>query len=304
MRLRPWILALAMLGCCALVLSLLEWRRRAADFSNETLLAHMPDNEGSNVFLDINALRISGLLDNIAGKRAEEEPEYQAFTRETGFDYRDDLDAVVAHFNVDSQLFLLRGRFSWQQISRHMRASGGDCLNGVCWMQLSRGRYLSALPMASNVLALGTGTYKNVVYSVLPVRTQPIPKLPQDPLWAELSEEFLRNPRRLPEGTRAFLTAVKDARSVFLSVSPSQERGLEAHMRATFKSSEEAAACRTRLEQATSMLQKFFDLDRQKATSGELSSALVAGKFAQDQSTVQGNWPLGRGLFEQVVSGN
>ena len=293
-----------MLGCCASLLALLEWRRRTADFSNEILLAHMPDSEGSNVFLDINALRISGLLETIAGKRAEEEPEYQAFVRETGFDYRDDLDAVVAHFTIDFQLFLLRGRFSWQQIGGHMRASGGQCLNGVCWMQLSRGRYLSAFPMASNVLALGTGSYKNVVYSALPVRTRPVPKLPNDPLWVEFSEEFLQNPSRLPEGTRAFVTAVKGARSVFLSVSPSQERGLEAHLQATFRSAAEAAACRTKLEQSTSMLQKFFDLDRQKADPGELSSALVAGKFAQDQSTVQGHWPLGRALFDRVVSGH
>ena len=292
-----------MLGACTAVLALFERHRQGRDFSDRALLAHMPEQEGATVFLNIGALRQSGLLDAIAGKRDEEEPEYQAFVRETGFNYRDDLDAVLAHFAIDFNIFILRGRFSWQQIGGHMRANGGQCLNGVCWMQVARGRYVSALPLSANVVAIGTGGHRNVVYSALPLRTNAIPTLPSEPLWAELSEDFLKNPSRLPDGTRSFVTALQGARSVFLSAGPSQG-GLQAHLRAAFATPKEALERKEMLEQATALLQKFFDRDRQKPSESQLATMLTAGKFEQNQDLLLGHWPLERTFFEHVVSGN
>jgi hypothetical protein len=181
-----------------------------------------------------------------------------------------------------------------------MRASGGQCLNGVCWMQVARGRYLSALPLSENVVAFGTGSHRNVVYSALPLRTKAIPTLPSEPLWAELSEDFLKNPSRLPEGTRSFITALQGARSVFLSAGPSAD-GLQAHLRAAFATPKEASARKALLEQATALLQKFFERDRQKPSESALATMLTAGKFEQDQDLLLGQWPVDHKLFEQLV---
>ena len=302
MRLRPWFLALIMLGACSAILGLLEWQRRTRDISDAALLARLPDKEGSSAYLNVQALRQSGLLDAIAGNRAEEEADYQAFVRFTGFDYRDDLDAVLAHFSPDFSLFLMRGRFSWEQIGTFMRAHDARCLNGVCSMRFSRGGFLSAMPLAPDIIAFGIGGHRTVVYSALQIReTRKQP--PPEPFWIEFSEGFLKSGARLPEGTRAFASAVAGARSVFVSVSPNGAN-LEAMMRATFSTADEATTHRVLLEENTSLLQKFFDRDKQKPGQGDIGAMLVSGRFEQQQGNVIGRWPLDRNLFRRVLEGN
>jgi len=303
MRLRPWFLAAFLVAFCAGVFLLLEWQRRSRDFSDSALLMHFPDDEGSVMYLNVQALRQSGLLDVIAGQRAEEEPEYQDFVRATAFNYRDDLDAVMAHFGVDAELFILRGRFSWDQISRYMKANAAKCINGVCSLPVSRGRYVSAMPLSPDVIAVGTGTHRTVVYSALNLRERRNSNLPTDPFWLELSPEFLKNPKRLPEGTRAFLSAVNGARNVFLSVSPESGR-LEARLVASFASAAEAAARRSKLEATTALLRKFFERDKQRPSESEIATMLLSGTFEQHEGEVVGRWPMPATLFRKAVEGN
>jgi hypothetical protein len=303
MRIRPSVLALAMLGVCLAVFGLLEHQRRNRDFSDAALLARLPGDEGSCAFLNIQALRQSGLLDTIAGNRAEEEAEYQAFVRNTGFDYRQDLDAVWAHFAPDSNLFILRGRFSWDQLGSYMKNNEGKCLNGVCSIPIRRGLFLSAMPLAPGVIAIGTGSNRTVVYAALQHRATPVSTLPAEPFWIELSENYLKNSSGLPEGTRAFASAVSGAKHVFLSVSPGGS-SLEAKLRATFATAQDAASRRDNLEKATGMLRTFFERDKQRPQSGDFSSTLLAGKFEQQQENVIGHWPMDLQLLQRIVSGN
>lgn len=305
MRIRPWYLAIIMVAFCSCVFLVLEWQRRNRDFSDAELLRRLPENEGSSLYLNVQALRQTGMLDAIAGQRSEEEPEYQAFVKTTGFDYRDDLDAVMAHFGLDSELYIVRGRFSWEQISHYLKAYGPEvrCSNGVCSIPVSRGRYLSALPLAEDIVAVGVGPNRTVVYAALELRERKNSALPTDPFWVELSGEFLNNPRRMPEGTRAFLSAVKGARDVFLSVSPAGG-GLEARLRASFDTPAEAEARRARLQETTAVLKKFFERDNQDPSRSDVAAMLLAGSFDQKNTEVFGRWPLPPSLFKRVVEGN
>jgi hypothetical protein len=303
MRIRPSVLALAMLGLCLAVFGLLELQRRNRDFSDAALLTRMPADDGSCAFLNIQSLRQSGLLDTIAGNRAEEDAEYQAFVRNTGFDYRQDLDAVWAHFAPDFNLFILRGHFSWDQLGSYLKDNEGKCLNGVCSIPIRRGLFLSAMPLAPGVIAIGTGTNRNIVYAALQRRATPVSAVPVEPFWIELSENYLKNSSGLPEGTRAFASAVSGAKHVFLSVSPGGT-SLEAKLSATFATAEDAASRRDNLEKATVMLRTFFERDKQRPQSGDFSSTLLAGRFEQQKESVIGRWPLDPQLFQRIVRGN
>lgn len=302
MRTRPGYLALIVVFFCAGVFLLLEWQRRSRDFSDAALLMRMPEGEGTCLYLDVKSLRQSGLLDLIAGQRAEEDLEYQSFVKATGFDYRDDLDSVMVQFGLDSTTYIARGRFSWQQISRYLKSFETDakCSNGVCSIPVSRGRYLSAMPLADDLVAFGVGPNRMVVYSTLTLRERRNPDLPKAPFWVELSDEFLRNPRHMPEGTRAFLSAVNGARDVFLSVGNS-EGGLQARLQARFASPAEAAAAKARLEETTATLRKFFALDKQQPNGSPVASMLVAGAFEQKDSQIFGRWPLPAMLLRTVL---
>ena len=305
MRIRPWLLAAIMLTFCSCIFLMLEWRRRSRDFSDPALLMRLPDKEGSCLYLNIQALRQAGLLEAIAGQRADEEAEYRGFVRVSGFDYRDDLDAVMVHFGLDFELYIARGRFQWEQISRYLKSYGPDvrCSNGVCSIPVSNGRYLSAMPLSDGVVAIGVGPNRTVVYSAFALRQHRISQLPAAPFWVELSEDFLKNPRRLPEGTRAFVSAVNSARHVFISVKPSGG-GLEARLLASFSSTAEAAARRTQLEESTTLLKKFFERDNQQPQASNIASALVSGAFEQKDTEVVGRWPVPSALFQKVVAGN
>ena len=73
------------------------------------------------VYMDVAAIRRSGILNMLAGSKAAEEPEYRQFVDQTKFDYRQDLDAVAAAFK-DGQVFLaLRGRFHWKNLADYAR---------------------------------------------------------------------------------------------------------------------------------------------------------------------------------------
>ena len=303
MRLRPWSLALLMLLSCSVIFVALEWRRQSRDFSDAALLSRLPDTEGTIAYLNVSALRASGLLDMIAGSRTNEEPEYQAFVRTTGFDYRDNLDSVLANLRSDASLFLLRGRFSWEQIGEYLRANEGKCLNGVCWMEVRKGRYLSVMPLAPDVMALGVGNNKGVVYEAQEVRPGKAKwGVPKEPFWVRFSAGQLSEPGSLPEGTRAFASAVRGARNVVLGVAP-EGQGLEARMRAEFDSAKEAADRRAELEKATELLRSFFARDRQQPSPTDLSGLLTVGRFEQQQTDVNGFWPLDRTILQRLVAG-
>lgn len=292
-----------MLLCCGVVFAFLEWRRRSRDFSDEALLSRLHDEDGTIVYLNVNTLRASGLLDIIAGSRTNEEPEYQAFVRTTGFDYRDNLDSVLANLRSDASLFLLRGRFSWEQIGDYIRVNEGRCLNGVCWMELRKNRYLSVMPLSPNIMAVGVGDNKGVVYEAQESRPHRAAwAQPGEPFWVRIPASQLNQSKSLPEGTRAFASAVRGARHVLLGVAP-EGQGLEARMRAEFASPKEAADRRAELEQATELLRKFFARDQQKPNPADLSGLLTVGRFEQKQTEVNGFWPLDRTILERLVAG-
>src|ERR1700733_15338368 len=90
-RFQPWQLAAALVLLCAAAVGLLEWRRLQR-YDASRLMQSLPVEGAVKMFINIEQLRDSGLLDVLAGSKTAEEPDYRHFADEIGFDYRTDLD--------------------------------------------------------------------------------------------------------------------------------------------------------------------------------------------------------------------
>src|SRR5215475_5099281 len=85
--------------------------------SRESLLRQLPVTATSIIYVDVAQLRAGDFLKSLAKWAASstEDPEYQAFTKETGFDYERDLNqlaiALEAHESKRTYFAIADGRF-------------------------------------------------------------------------------------------------------------------------------------------------------------------------------------------------
>lgn len=305
MRFRPWQVSLALAALCAAAIGLLEWTRERRDLSDQALLMRLPAQEdGVHVFADVQKLRYAGFLDMIAGSPAAEETDYREFVTATGFDYRQHLDTVFASFRFEKSCFLLRGRFDWEQIKRYGVSKGAKCLNGYCEVETSTpGRWVSFFMVAPNVLAVAFADSGGGASAANAVR--PVPAdffLPEQPLWIRIPKRVLSDTAAMRPGTRAYLTAVKDAQRVTIGIG-SGNGPLEIEMLAQFASEGEAEKTRKQLAEMTDLLRKMIARQKAAPAPQDLSAVLVEGRFKQEGRRLIGRWPVARDFLESVAKG-
>ena len=133
---KKWLPALILI----LMGALYFWTRQRG-MSVAEQVAHLPSGDGIFVIADGNVVK------KLAGDGNGEEAEYRDFVQKTGFDYRRDLDRLVAVIGEPHSYFVVSGRFDWPKIA----AYSGNCVKGVCSMPASQpGKWIS-------LMALGTG---------------------------------------------------------------------------------------------------------------------------------------------------
>src|ERR1700737_311220 len=93
------------------------------------LASYLPDKNATLLYVDVDAMRRSGILNMIAGSKVAEDLEYKTFVDQTGLDYRHDLDAIAATFSGDQIFFVLRGHFDWKKLHGYAQHQGGTCRN-------------------------------------------------------------------------------------------------------------------------------------------------------------------------------
>jgi len=305
LKIRPWKLCILLVLVCVVAMGAVEFRRRVGNTSDAALLRRLPGGDGMHVFLDVSALRDSGLLNTIAGSPAMEETEYVEFTKATGFDYRDDLHAVIASFTKERSLFVLRGRFNWDLIRTYSQDQGAKCLNGYCHLESTRGgRFVSFFPVFPTVLAVGVANDTAAAYEMLRKHDTPDSlAAPPQPFWLSLSAAYLADPGDLPPGLKAVLSALKRAKRVTLSVG-ADGATLDAEMRAECGSRDDASRIKDELEQVTETLKKFIARAKQSPNPRDLSGVLTAGQFEIKDHQVVGRWPIQRVFLESLASGS
>ena len=297
-------MALALVAFCIAAVALVIYLRHSPPISAAEMVSYMPPGDTTLLFLDVQALRDSGLLEKLAGSTVAEEPEYRKFIADSGFDYRTDLDAVLSSNSELQQLFLLKGRFDWKSLIKYASSHGGVCVNGFCRMPGDKpNRAISFYPVGTNVMSLGISKDEYSAGNLHAPKTKaPMVAVPPQPVWLAVPASTLQDVEKLPAGTKLFAKALIGAEKVVFAMGPQQER-FELAMDVTCKTAEDAVRLRVELEGLTTMLGKLIAREKQTPNPADLSGVLTAGVFQRMDRHVVGKWPIQRSFLEGLGTG-
>ncbi len=303
-RFQPWQLAALLVLVCAAAIAGFYFYRAAIPETPAALASYLPLGDGALVYLDVDAMRRSGILELIAGKKAAEELEYQSFVDETKFDYRDDLDALAALFKPGQVFMAVRGRFHWKSLIGYVNHHGGSCVNSFCTLKGSTPeRRISFYPIKSNVMALAVSADSWAAYQIARKSSRLPMAPPAKPAWALLTGPALKQIGSLPAGTKSFATALENADSMLFSVDERGE-GLELDLAVNCQSADKASVLLDQLQSTTDTLRRWLDRERRQPNPDDLSGVLTTGSFRRDDQKVFGNWPLRRSFIESLAGGS
>ena len=167
------------IGLVALVVALAlalygyeEWTSSKGNPSND-LLAQMPSDSSTVIYLDLNQLRQSAFLSELYkwAPQPALDRDYSQFIRSTGFNYETDLNRVgIALSKEGSSLFAVaEGRFDRKKISEYASQSGSHEMDGgreVFSVALTgSARRISFTFLSSDRIALTNGASLEAVLS-------------------------------------------------------------------------------------------------------------------------------------------
>jgi hypothetical protein len=306
-RFQPWQLAALLVLVCAAAVGVLEWRRHSQRYDASRLMQALPLNGAVKVFIDVEALRTSGLLDEIAGKKASEDSDYRGFADEIGFDYRTDLDSVAAAFINGGFYAAARGHFNWTRLNQYVRSQQGRCMNGICTMSGSQpNRMISFYALTSEVMALAVSDRPQGVSMISPGQSKGF-SVPPAVLWVSAPGSSFKDPENAPAGTRSFLTPLADAREASFGIQPhtgaESPDTLEIQLDVACASPDAATVLAGVLTAKTDFLRNMIVRDKLAPDKSSLASVLVSGRFQAHESNVSGTWPMNRRVIETLISG-
>lgn len=256
------------------------------------------------VFVDLDALRRSGILDLMAGQRVSEDPEYRRFVDAIGFDYRNDLDSVLVAYRQQDVFILATGRFDWKLIKDFTTHNGGSCRNGICMMGASRqGRYISYVPLSNALVGLAVSTDPWAVETLRGEKAPSTVPVPDAPLWATATGVSLKGDSNLPAGSKLFAQALSVAKTITFGLHP-LNGGLEARLAAECVQESDAQGLLNQLQGVTIIFRKYLDNVNQKPNPEDLSGVLTSGTFNRQGNVVTGTWPIAKAFLDKLLSGS
>jgi len=262
------------------------------------LLARLPNEPAAVLSADFSTLRRGGLLD---ARSLPLEPEYKAFLDGTGFDYRRDLDLVVASFSRSGNFFAARGRFDWAKLRKYAIQQGGSCYDELCRIQGSTpDRRISFLPLDDDVMALAVSTDDLAATRLRKPNSASTSQIPGNPVWMSIPGQSLSQPGALPEGIRVALSGLLDTDRVLLTAGPGPH-GIEAHLETTCRTLDAARTLESQLRSSAAILKDASA--RNKTKDQTLAAVLGAGTFDRDATKVTGTWRIDRSVIEGLTDG-
>jgi hypothetical protein len=274
-----------------------------AFFDQKVLLSRFPAGDALAISIDVATLRAAGMLEE---SKTPLEPDYKQFLDGTGFDYKRDLDSVVASFSGSGNFFIARGRFDWGKLQAYAVRQGGSCYKDLCRMQGSKPeRHISFLPLREDAIALAVST-NDLAATQLTKTGQPITTaIPSSPVWLSVPGAEIRRQNALPPEMHFMLSALTSADRIVITVGPAGtgiEAGIEAHMDATCRTPEDARILAGQLRSTTALLRETFARDK-KVADDEFAALLTGGSFDQTDRKVTGRWPVRKSLLESLTAG-
>ena len=287
---------------CALAAGGIYWfrARRAAGPTN--LVAYLPTANASVVYIDVDALRRSGILATLAGSKTAEEPDYQQFIQETKFDYRQDLDAIAAAFEGGRIYVALRGRFHWSNLRDYAARQNGSCHNDFCVVTGSQpNRRISFYALKSDVMAMAIGPDDFGAYQVTSSSNKSTLAPAKEPVWALIPAVALQSMDTLPAAAKAYVPALQVAEQIVFSIGTNPAQQLQLGLHVTCKDMAAASALLNQFETTTKTLRELVAHQRQRPDPADLSGALAAGNFHRDDRQVYAEWPIPKALLDAVA---
>lgn len=292
------VIAIGAVVLAGAAVAVFETHQSRSFFDERNLLSRFPAEDALAMSVDVSALRKSGLLKKTASSL---EPEYKQFLDGTGFDYRRDLDSLVASFSRSGTYFIARGKFDWNKLRDYASRQGGSCYQDLCRVQGSKPeRHISFVPLRRDALGLAVST-NDLAASLLTHTGQRVTgDIPTAPAWILVPGSELRKQNALPPEMHLVLSALSTADRIVITFGPSAE-GIEAQLQATCRTASDAGILTSQLRTTTATLREA--LLRTKPKDDELASFLIAGKFDQNDRRVTGRWPVSASLIESLTNG-
>ena len=306
-RFRPWQLAVALIAICIIAIFIARNSRARVNPSPAEMVTYLPKRDKASItYVDVKALRDSGILDQIAGNTVGEETEYKSFVADTGFDYRTDLDGAIVESDGDQQYAVVAGHFDWRSITTYVSSHGGNCRGGFCKISASRpNRIVSFYAIQPNMLALAVSPDEWGA-SNIKAKSQPPPEqgsVSPDPMWMMMPGSSFTDVSTMPSGTRQFAKLLDGSEKVVLSLTPQKDR-FELTMDVTCKKAEDAVVLRSQLDAITALLKRIIEKDGQKPNMSDLSGVLTSGTFQRVDRHVVGKWPMDRAFLHSIGAGS
>ena len=299
LRARLLVLLLALL-CGGAVWCAIWYRARP--LSNAAMFKRMSPPDAMILYIDFNALRQSGVLQRLAGSKSVEDPDYQRFVRQIGFDYKEQLDSAMVAFAPAGKFMFLRGQFDWPKLRAYAKQQGGVCRLDGCRMTGSTPeRQISFLPVQKNLIALAVSASQEA--SLLTTRAGgPDPEIPRAPIWLWIPNSALKSGYNLPSGTRSFTRSIEYADHVILTLGVEEGR-FAAKMEVQCVTEFEAAEVVSQLKQATDTLRQMIGRENLLPNPADLSGVLASGTFSTQGLRAVGHWWIEDAFVDNVWSG-
>ncbi len=257
-------------------------------------LARLPQSQ-LRLAIDVKALRLSGIINKITAK-SPEEPDYLQFVKETGFNYKTDLDLVLASYTANETLAFLTGRFEWHAIQQYAAKHGGACKDGICRMPASTpGRHLSFTKIASSLLAFSSSTDSEAVTKLTRSSSAPPSLPPSHPIWFLIPSTLLKD-AALPGAAQMLATALAGTGEILIAIGAANSK-YEARLETSTQTPEQAAQIVRELQAATTVLKRTMPASPDAQT---LSGILSAGAFTSDNAKLTGVWPIEPAFFDAL----
>ena len=303
LRLHPAQLALGLALVCAGILVLIYWLRLGAGATPPELVSFLPREDSTLVYIDVAAIRASGLLDLLAGSPSVQDADYRSFVDQTHFDYRSDLDAAAASFENGDEYFILRGRFDWAALIAYVNRQGGSCGKSFCRLDASRpGRHISFYPVRKNLMALAVAADGSGAARIVRGASPTARALPSQPAWTIVPASALQSSQLIPDRARPFTAALQDARQVVLALTARSSK-LALDIDVACKDPSAATVLEAQLEEATAGLQGMLQREHGAPDPAGLTGMLTSGSFHHDGDRVSGEWPVSRQFLEAIAEG-
>jgi len=285
---------------CASALGGVWYVRSAARPEPAKLLRRLPPDVETVIAIDVAALRQAGILSAISGPEGVEEPDYRQFVDFTGFDYRTDLDYLIAGFDATGGYFLATGQFDWPALMQYAVLQGGACQHGFCRLPSETpNRRVSFFAERHSVLALAAGPEEWRASMLYQERGWPRRVPPQASLWAYLGQRFLSAPVNAGSARALLMGLLNGAQEVWISAQV-QQLALEVRLEAICATPALAVAMRDRFQAAAA---EIHQQTGREGASRQLLAVLAAGQFTANETTVTGVWRLEPGLLELLSGG-